>query len=160
MSSVSQIAQGYFLGRVYVALFKFLTILFTPFWAVAFFIFFSFTYNPSPSELKNYPPVLSSTIVQNTTSHLRYNFRVVLATLVPVNKSVFKDLTPSQKKNFPSTENALFKSKKWSRLIGRLSKQVPSIQRQMEKTYRFFMDSIWSLFKDKPISKLDWNINK
>ena len=160
MISASKIATGYVLGRFYIFGFKLMTLMFTPLWIITFCIAFSFTYNPTEKELNNYPPILSSSTIQDTASHVRYNFRVVLATVFPIPNTYFKDLNNFQRKNFPKQEDALIKHSRWNGVLKRISVQVPMVQKISEKLYRLTVDSFFAWVKNKPVSTINWNMNK
>lgn len=157
--NVSQIAMGYVLGKIYILSFKVCTVLFIPIWIMSFLLFFTFTYSPNDAEIKHYPPILSSKVIQTTTSHLRYNFRVVLGTFVPVKTDYFKDMSKAQISNFPKEKDAIFQLGKIG-MFERISIQIPMIQRQSVMIYNHFMTEVLGLFKDKPINNLDWTFSK
>jgi hypothetical protein len=157
--NISTIAQGYVLGKLYLFLFKCLSILFIPVIILYFCFIFSFTYKPSPKELENYPPLLSSEFVQESTSHLRYNVRVVLASFAPMNVNHFNDLSPEQIKNFPKMKDA-FLTKTEPNIFREFAIFLPRYQKGLTRLYGKITKKIVAHFKDKPIAKLNWDITK
>lgn len=156
---VHQIALGYVLGRIYWIIFKAISVLFIPFWVIFIALIFSFTYKPTPTELEQYPPVLSSSIVQESLSHLRYNFRVVFASFVPLEPELFRDISSEQKINFPKKEDA-FLTKNQPIVYKELSVFIPMHQKQINDIYVKLVKYTKNHFKDKPLKNLDWNIIK